>query len=163
MIWVKGSSSGQNCLYFFISEVLSLTTISFVGLLTIASLAIVARDLSQTQLGPGLLSRLEQEYAMPGGEMLTRVLDLVQSELECCGISGPGDYENTAWQEGSDRSDPGMSQLRFPLTCCSLTNHGAGAFLDPSPLNITLCQAQHQERFRHSQVSFCQRGRSELI
>ena len=94
-----------------IIEVLSLTCISFVGLLTIAGIAIVARDLSQTQLAPGLLSRLEQEYAMPGGEMLTRVLDLVQSELQCCGISGPGDYEDTAWQAGRDRFDDGSDQF----------------------------------------------------
>ena len=148
MIWVTGSLTGTNCVYDLIIEVLSLTCISFIGLLTIAGIAIVARDLSQTQLAPGLLSRLEQEYAMPGGEMLTRVLDLVQSDLQCCGISGPGDYEKTAWQAGRD-----SSQLRLPLTCCSLAHHGAGAFLEPSPLNITLCQAQHQETFKHSQVS----------
>ena len=136
---------------------LSLTCISFIGLLAIAGIAIVARDLSQTQLAPNLQSRLEQQYAMPGGEMLTRVLDMVQSQLQCCGISGPGDYEDTAWQAGRDQADDGRDQLRLPLTCCSLANHGAQDFLDPRPLNITLCQSdKQQERFRHSQVLFCQ-------
>ena len=140
-----------------IIEVLSLTCLSFIGLLTIAGIAIVARDLSQTQLGPALLTRLEQQYAMPGGEFFTRVVDMVQSQFQCCGISGPGDFRQTAWQSGRDQSESD-NQLRLPLTCCSLTDHGAEAFLEPRPLNTTLCQADHQadhqgERFKHSQVS----------
>ena len=134
---------------------LSLTCLSFIGLLSIASIAIVARDLSQTQLAGDLLTRLELQYAMPGAEatLFTRVVDLVQSEFQCCGVSGPGDYQHTAWQTGRDHSDPDH-QLRLPLTCCSLADHGAQAFLEPSPLNTTLCQTDLQGgRFKHSQVS----------
>ena len=83
-----------------------------------------------------------------GNTRFTRVIDLVQSEWHCCGISGPGDYQQTAWH-----SDP-AHQLRLPLTCCSLADHGAQAFLEPRPLNRTLCQAHHQgETFKHSQVT----------
>ena len=152
MFWVKCSSSRRTDFILMI-EVLSLTCLSFIGLLTIAGITIVARDLSQTQLAPNLLTRLELQYAMPGGEFFTRVVDMVQSEWECCGISGPSDYDKTAWQTGQADSDP-VHQLRLPLTCCSLAHHGAQAFLEPRPLNRTLCQADHQEeRFKHSQVS----------
>ena len=130
---------------------LCLTILSFISLLAVSVVAIVSRDLSQAQLEGGLVSRLRAEYGMPGGEELTRVVDLVQTELECCGVTGPGDYAHSDWQ-----ADPHPS-VRLPLTCCTLSPHHLGpqTFLQPSPLNRTLCQSQQPEdRFRHIKVEW---------
>ena len=125
---------------------LGLTILSLTSLLAISVLAIVSRDLSHAQLESGLVRRLRKEYAMPGGEELTRVVDLVQTEMECCGVSGPGDFAKTDWQEEKIEQT-----IRFPLTCCALSDHHT--FLQPSPLNTTLCQSdQPRDRFRHIKV-----------
>ena len=94
---------------------IALASLSFIALIAITVLAIVSRDLSHNQLEAGLLSRLKVEYAMPGGEELTRVVDLLQSDLQCCGVSGPADYARTDWQTAGDSEE--AERLKLPLTC----------------------------------------------
>ena len=36
------------------------------------------------------------------------------------------------------------------------------AFLDPRPLNLTLCQSQSQDRFRHSKVEFWESDKTKI-
>ena len=143
---------------------IALASLSFIALIAITVLAIVSRDLSHNQLEAGLLSRLKVEYAMPGGEELTRVVDLLQSDLQCCGVSGPADYARTDWQAGGDSEE--AERLRLPLTCCALADQQRGAegdaFLDPRPLNLTLCQSQSQDRFRHSKVEFWESDKTKI-
>ena len=40
------------------------------------------------------LTRLQGEYLMPGGEEMTTLVDLAQTQLQCCGVTGHQDYAN---------------------------------------------------------------------
>ena len=40
------------------------------------------------------VTRLQREYLMPGGEEMTTLVDLTQTRLQCCGVTGHQDYTN---------------------------------------------------------------------
>ncbi|XP_031342381.1 tetraspanin-9-like [Photinus pyralis] len=58
------------------------------------------------ELRPGLRIKLLQEYGA-GGD-LTILWDRLQRESECCGLTGPGDYNNRSGY-----------QLEMPPSCCA--------------------------------------------
>ena len=42
------------------------------------------------------VTRLQREYLMPGGEEMTTLVDLTQTQLQCCGVTGHQDYDNVS-------------------------------------------------------------------
>ena len=42
------------------------------------------------------VTRLQREYLMPGGEEMTTLVDLTQTQLQCCGVTGHQDYINVS-------------------------------------------------------------------
>lgn len=86
-----------------------------------------------------LVVALTGQYGIPGNEEFTSAVDLAQTQFKCCGISSNINYDTSLWQlQGYAQKD-----LIVPLTCCELENYPEEreAYLDPKPLNLTLCQS----------------------
>jgi len=47
---------------------------------------------------------------------ISQAIDLLQAQVGCCGVSGPGDWQYTSWGKGH--------QDRFPHSCCHTTTAG---------------------------------------
>ncbi|XP_068083116.1 CD151 antigen-like, partial [Anabrus simplex] len=133
-------------LYLFLLIVLLLGECSLGGLITICP----------QYMGVGvstarLVETVRQNYGVPGREQITAALDLAQTALECCGVSGPLDYNQSWWRN----SNLGRRELLVPLSCCLLSNtNDTRAFLDPHPRNSSLCQAQESavhQSWRHNE------------
>lgn len=68
-------------------------------------------------------------------------------------MSSGTDYDDSFWR---DREAESKREWRVPLSCCLIQNtREVNAFLDPHPLNETLCQAKNNALYqqgRHTQV-----------
>jgi len=119
----------------------------FAGLLSTGVLAIISRSLIERQLQNNLEERLSGEYLMPGGEKLTMLMDLLQTQLHCCGVTSPSDYKNSRWQQQTINSE----KLVVPLTCCTLMDETE--ISNPRPVSTEKCQDMSEvtSRFRHDQ------------
>ncbi|CAH0553130.1 unnamed protein product [Brassicogethes aeneus] len=100
-------------------------------------------------LDPDLTTKtLQMNYGSTGQEQFTAAVDLAQTMFSCCGIESANEYDTSLWRLQS----LGPS-LAIPLTCCKLDNiNETRAYLNPHPINITLCQALERNRhegFRH--------------
>ncbi|XP_022900199.1 tetraspanin-18B [Onthophagus taurus] len=95
-----------------------------------------------------LTKSLQRSYGVAGQEQFTAAIDLAQTLFKCCGIQSSIEYETSVWRLQS----LGPS-LNVPLTCCKLENtENIYAYLNPKPLNGTLCQfldKDLQQGFRH--------------
>ncbi|KAL3188504.1 hypothetical protein MRX96_003469 [Rhipicephalus microplus] len=79
-------------------------------------------------------------------------LGAVNTQMLCCGVSGPADYAESVWKvEGIGRGD------NVSKTCCRLRDE-PDAHKNPQPLNETLCQNGDD---RHSKG--CLAGLEELV
>ncbi|KAI4457427.1 tetraspanin [Holotrichia oblita] len=104
-------------------------------------------------LGLGLIpdelgKSLQKSYGIAGEEQFTAAIDLAQTLFNCCGVQSANEYDTSFWRLQS----LGPS-LAVPLTCCRLENAKShNAYLDPHPINTTLCQTLEkdlQQGFRH--------------
>lgn len=85
-----------------------------------------------------MVKSLQGGYGVPGREQLTAAVDLAQTRFECCAINSDIDYDTSLWRLQSY----GQREWTVPLTCCRIANaEDAVAFLDPQPVNMTLCQS----------------------
>lgn len=91
-----------------------------------------------------LSTTLKKEYGI--SRTTTEAFDFAQTKFRCCGIFGPGDYEESAWKlEDLGKGD------EVSKTCCLLLNDD---HLDPRPANTTRCQSASPTEnltFRHQQ------------
>lgn len=57
------------------------------------------------------------------------------------------DYDGSKWWR---REQESHHELRVPRSCCFLNNtDDENAFLDPQPINSTLCQAKNNGRYQY--------------
>lgn len=100
-----------------------------------------------------MVKALQGSYGVPGHEQFTAAMDLAQTIFECCAINTAINYDTALWKLQS----LGKKELTVPLTCCKLQNrYEYGAYLDPIPRNLTLCQALQPHDYegnRHLDVS----------
>ena len=100
-----------------------------------------------------MVKALQGKYGVPGEEQFTAAMDLAQTVFECCAINTSINYDTSLWK----LQNFGKKELAVPLTCCRLENRNEySAYLDPKPLNLTLCQSlpiHDHDRFRHLDVS----------
>ncbi|XP_050686778.1 CD151 antigen-like [Eriocheir sinensis] len=119
------------------------------GEVAVGVLGVVYQLQAVHNLGASLTARLKAHYASPGHETFTLAVDYVQYQLQCCGVGGPADWEESAWLlEGV-----GGNGRAVPLTCCIL-HLSADAHVNPRPINSTLCQSDEpldQQLARHQQ------------
>ncbi|KAJ3666337.1 hypothetical protein Zmor_001786 [Zophobas morio] len=95
-----------------------------------------------------LTKALQRNYGNAGQEQFTAAIDLAQTLFNCCGVESANEYDTSLW-----RLQPLSPSLAIPLTCCKLENYNASkAYLNPQPINKTLCQAlepNRHEGYRH--------------
>ncbi|XP_012279594.1 tetraspanin-17 [Orussus abietinus] len=121
------------------------------GECTVCVLAVFWPNLLGVDVRPARLVRaLQRSYAVPGREQFTAALDLAQTMFACCGINGSNNYGTSWWR----LQEVGRRELVVPLSCCLLNNtYEVESFLNPQPMNLTLCQAlnpaEHQQA-RHT-------------
>ncbi|XP_045112702.1 CD151 antigen-like isoform X3 [Portunus trituberculatus] len=117
------------------------------GEVAVGVLGVVYQLRAVHNLGTSLTERLKAHYAAPGHETFTLAVDYVQYQLQCCGVGGPEDWKESTWfLEGV-----GGTGRVVPLTCCSL-HLAPAAYVNPKPLNTTLCQSDEpiaQQIARH--------------
>ncbi|XP_041973402.1 tetraspanin-17 [Aricia agestis] len=82
----------------------------------------------------GAVGALQSYYAVPDYEEFTSAVDLAQTELECCGMSGGRNYDMSVWQ----LRRLGPRGLAVPPSCC--VQRPPRSHLNPAPLNETRCQ-----------------------
>ncbi|XP_035789020.1 CD151 antigen-like [Anopheles albimanus] len=96
-----------------------------------------------------MVKALQGSYGVPGHEQFTAAMDLAQTIFECCAINTSINYDTSLWKLQS----LGKKELTVPITCCKLQNrYEFSAYLDPIPVNATLCQAlqaNDYEKSRH--------------
>lgn len=80
-------------------------------------------------------------------------MDLAQTKFNCCAINSNINYDTSLWK----LQEFGLKEWPVPLTCCYLENRNEpNAFLDPRPVNITICESLQRhdyENARHTDVS----------
>lgn len=98
---------------------------------------------------------LQGSYGVPGNEHYTIAVDFAQTYLDCCAINDSINYDTSLWR----LQRLGKKELTVPLTCCNLMNkfeHSFQSYLDPVPINTTLCQSLEPQEFsksRHLEVT----------
>lgn len=101
-----------------------------------------------------MVKALQGSYGVPDHEQFTAAMDLAQTIFECCAINTAINYDTSLWKLQS----LGKKELTVPLTCCRLQNrYEFSAYLDPIPMNLTLCQALQPHDYegnRHLDVGF---------
>ena len=86
-------------------------------------------------------------YGVPGFEQYTIALDFAQTLLDCCAINDSINYDTSLWR----LQKFGKSELTVPLTCCALMNKfQENSYLDPVPVNESLCQSLEVKDFQAS-------------
>ncbi|KAF5292757.1 hypothetical protein FQR65_LT11165 [Abscondita terminalis] len=97
-----------------------------------------------------LVTSLQSNYGVSGQEQFTAAIDLTQTKFNCCGISSANEYDTSLWRLQA----LGPNKLAVPLTCCILSNfHEDQSYLNPNPINSSLCQALEfvrHEGLRHN-------------
>lgn len=74
-------------------------------------------------------------------------VDYVQAHFKCCAINSHLDYDMSLWK----LQNFGQRDWVVPQTCCLLKNQNEeGSYLDPKPLNITLCQSLIKHEFNRA-------------
>ncbi|XP_054263745.1 CD151 antigen-like [Macrosteles quadrilineatus] len=84
----------------------------------------------------------QRTYGVPGREQYTAAIDLVQTQLQCCGVESGNDFTASWWR----LRELAPASLVVPLSCC-VQQHPV-AFLDPRPVNTSLCQHEDVEQYR---------------
>lgn len=115
-----------------------------------------------------LTKNIQGKYGTSGEEQFTAAIDLAQTmvnvfntkkivkniiilQFECCGVESANEYDTSLW-----RLQALGPSLAIPLTCCKLDNfNDTRSYLDPHPINSSLCQALERGRhqnYRHLKV-----------
>jgi hypothetical protein len=96
---------------------------------------------------------LQGNYGVPNHEQWTIAMDYAQTFLDCCAINDSINYDTSLWR----LQKLGREDLSVPITCCKLMNkYEENSYLDPLPVNMTLCQSIQPQDFliaRHLEVS----------
>ncbi|GLV31995.1 Tetraspanin 68C [Carabus blaptoides fortunei] len=124
-------------MYFLLVMIVLLAECAVYGIVSIwphcLGLAVAPVDLVKT---------LQREYGGAGHGQFT-------AAFNCCGVSSSVEYDTSLWR----LTAVAHASLAVPLSCCRLDNvleHNS--YLDPKPINKTLCQAVDKERqqgYRH--------------
>ncbi|KAL3279231.1 hypothetical protein HHI36_016744 [Cryptolaemus montrouzieri] len=95
-----------------------------------------------------LIKTIQGSFGKESQEEFTAAVDLAQTMFQCCGIESADEYDTSLW-----RLQSFSNSLAVPLTCCKLSNFNeTKSYLDPRPVNTTLCQAlevNRHEGYRH--------------
>lgn len=123
-----GAIRGSKCLLGMYVFFLALI---FAGELCAGILMIVYRVKIEDKLDDTLKESIKEKYK--ASTTLTDAWNVVQVQLECCGGTGPEDYENSKFAEGGDKN--------VPDTCCVLANKADAEENANSaqPKNVTRC------------------------
>ncbi|GFO18151.1 tetraspanin [Plakobranchus ocellatus] len=96
--------------------VIYLTSVVVAMCLTISSVvygSIYRDELERTLVKNDLLQDvIQKKYFEDERNQITRAVDIMQSELECCGGEGPLDYDAAVWR--AEKSP----QVEVPASCC---------------------------------------------
>lgn len=96
--------------------VIYLTSVVLAMCLTIGSVVyggIYRDELERSLVKSDLLQKvIQQKYFDDESNKVTRAVDIMQSELECCGGEGPLDYRESVWKL---KKDP---LVEVPASCC---------------------------------------------
>ncbi|XP_024082518.1 tetraspanin-11 isoform X2 [Cimex lectularius] len=98
-----------------------------------------------------LVDNWQRNYGVPGREHYTASVDMIQTMWDCCGVENGLEY-STSWWSLRELASPG---LVVPLSCC--IQHSSKSYLDPQPVNVTLCQDKNPEAHtfgRHTEGCF---------
>ncbi|KAF7276804.1 hypothetical protein GWI33_009765 [Rhynchophorus ferrugineus] len=99
-----------------------------------------------------MVKSLQRNYGVSGQDQFTAAVDLAQTTFRCCGINSANEYDTSLW-----RLQALGKPLAIPLTCCILQNtNESAAYLNPNPVNMSLCQALEKNihnGFRYTEVS----------
>ncbi|XP_015906194.1 CD151 antigen-like [Parasteatoda tepidariorum] len=110
--------------------------------LAVGVLAILFQDKEMNEMEGKLKEKLKQKY---GSEIqFTQAVDFAQTKFNCCGVRDGGDYSDSIWKQRSEGRN-------VSPTCCTLKNaKQADAYLNPQPLNESLCQKEDSNsQYRH--------------
>ncbi|KAH9502706.1 hypothetical protein Btru_069570 [Bulinus truncatus] len=84
--------------------------------------AIYKDELERSLVKDELLKNLiKTKFTNDGTKRLNRAVNIMQSELECCGANDPIDYKESTWwnlQQSSSSSSTGKTIYRVPPSCC---------------------------------------------
>ncbi|KAG4066566.1 hypothetical protein HA402_007202 [Bradysia odoriphaga] len=94
-----------------------------------------------------MVKALQGTYGVPGKEQLTAAMDLAQTVFKCCAMNNNINYDTSLWR----LQEYGQRDWVVPLTCCHLANrHDSGSYLDPIPINLTVCQSLERHEYDKS-------------
>lgn len=78
---------------------------------------------------------------------MTASIDLVQTHFNCCAINSNLNYDMSLWK----LQNYGQRDWAVPATCCILQNSfEKRSYLDPKPLNTSLCQSLLKHEYNHA-------------
>ncbi|XP_031621006.1 uncharacterized protein LOC116339326, partial [Contarinia nasturtii] len=102
------------------------------------------------QLNESLMVKiLQNSYGVQ--QQMTDSIDLIQTHFKCCAISSNVNYDMSLWK----LQNFGQKDWTVPQTCCILKNiNEERSYLDPKPMNISLCQSLLKHEYngaRHSE------------
>ncbi|XP_035222235.1 CD151 antigen-like isoform X2 [Stegodyphus dumicola] len=112
--------------------------------LAVGVMAIIFQDKGVSEMEGKLKETLKTKYGVD--QPVTQAFDLAQTKFKCCGVRDPSDYQDSAWKQKTN------SNVNVSPTCCVLRNAGQPeAYVNPQPINETLCQREDglNQRFRH--------------
>ncbi|KAL1129866.1 hypothetical protein AAG570_012810 [Ranatra chinensis] len=89
-----------------------------------------------------LVTLWQRNYGVPGKEQMTVAIDLIQTKFECCGALSGTEYSISWW----NLKELAAPNLLVPFSCCVQGENKS--YLDPSPLNNTLCQEKEMDNYR---------------
>ncbi|BFZ05139.1 hypothetical protein BsWGS_08178 [Bradybaena similaris] len=107
-----------------------LSVVVIAMLLTIAAFvygAIYREELRETLVSKNLLTDIiRNKYTTDRTDRIVRVVDIMQSELECCGGTSPMDYSESNWGkltnpktvDNSGTSGGNVKSVPVPASCC---------------------------------------------
>ncbi|XP_064601611.1 tetraspanin-11-like [Liolophura sinensis] len=84
------------------------------GELAAGILTAVYKNEIESRLKGHLLEGVEMKYGHPKYPTITRAMDVLQTNLRCCGVESARDYESSAWKNSTSDN--------VPLTCCHLSS-----------------------------------------
>lgn len=104
--------------------------------LAVGILAVIFREKVTSDMEKSVTEILKTEYGID--QPLTQAIDLTQTKFKCCGIKGAEDYLESRWKKQNMGKGDNISK-----SCCVLSNmDDPEAYLNPHPINETLCQSQ---------------------
>nr|XP_040017960.1 CD151 antigen isoform X1 [Gasterosteus aculeatus aculeatus] len=81
------------------------------------------------ELRQNLKGTMQQKYQQPGEESITRAVDKLQQEFQCCGSQNSSDWRDSVWIQsaGNERLVPD-SCCKSPSALCGLRDHPSNIY-----------------------------------